>query len=181
MEPENEKYKRIIKILKESKPVLDSTEEIGKEVIRRISVVPKPKLLPSDLIDFLFRWIYINWVRRSLIAASVLLVMLFFWQNSVILRQNNFLIRHIMVSEGEVVNTPSMRIEKLLTMYRNTSRGFSSGNITISDKQLNQLIESIDELKSQYKDLKNIIEENPELKKYIEDKLTEKNSSKIKI
>jgi hypothetical protein len=110
-----------------------------------------------------------------------LLVVLFVWQNSVILRQNNFLIRHILVSEGEAVNTSSMRIEKLVMMYRNTSKKFYKGNITISEKQLNQLIESMDELKSQYKDLKNIIEENPELKKYIEDKLTEKNNSKIKI
>lgn len=181
MEPENEKYKRILKILKESKPELDSTEEIEKEVIRRISVVKKPKHLLSDLTEFLFGWIYINWVRRSLIAASLLLVMLFVWQNSIILSQNNILIRHIMVTEGEPVNTSSRKVEKLLMLYKNSSRGFSSGNITISDKQLNQLIESIDELKSQYKDLKSLIEDNPELKKYIEDKLTEINNSKIKL
>lgn len=181
MEPESDNYKRILKILKESKPELDSIDEIEKEVISRISYMQKPKFSVPGILEFLFGWIYINWVRRSLITASVLLVMLFVWQNSVILRQNNFLIRHIMVSEGEAANTPSMRIEKLLTMYRNTSGGFSSGNITISDKQINKLIESIDELKSQYKDLKNIIEENPELKKYIEDKLTERNSKKIKI
>lgn len=181
METESEKYKRILKILRESKPVLDSTEAIEMEVIRRISEVQKPKLLLSDLTEFLFGWIYINWVRRSLITTSVLLVMLFVWQNSVILRQNNFLIRHILVSEGKTVNIPSMRMEKLLMMYRNTSKRFSSENITVTDKQLNQLIESIDELKSQYKDLKNIIEENPELKKYIEEKLSEKNQTKINL
>jgi len=66
-------------------------------------------------------------------------------------------------------------------MFKSSSGGFPSRNITISEKQLNQLLESVNELKVQYKDLMELIDENPELRKYIEDKLVEKNSTKTKL
>jgi hypothetical protein len=44
-----------------------------------------------------------------------------------------------------------------------------------------ELLESIDELQIKYKDLENLIEEDPELKKYIEKKLIENNHSKIRL
>ena len=48
----------------------------------------------ADLIDFLFGWIYIGWVRRSLITASVFLVAVFvFPADSIIMRQINDLSR----------------------------------------------------------------------------------------
>jgi hypothetical protein len=52
---------------------------------------------------------------------------------------------------------------------------FPSKNITISERQMKELIESVNELQLKYKDLENLIEEDPELKKMIEKKLIENN------
>jgi hypothetical protein len=46
---------------------------------------------------------------------------------------------------------------------------------------MKELLDSVNDLKIKYKDLMNLIEEDPELKKYIENKLIENNRSKIKL
>ena len=46
---------------------------------------------------------------------------------------------------------------------------------------MNELLESVNELQIKYKDLEKLIEEDPELKKLIEEKLIENNRTKIKL
>jgi len=46
---------------------------------------------------------------------------------------------------------------------------------------MKELLESVNELQIKYKDLENLIEEDPELKKLIEKKLIENNSTKINL
>jgi hypothetical protein len=181
MGTENEKYDKVLNLLKRSKPDLKTSSDIEREVIRRISEKGKSSSLQVDLIDLLFGWIYIGWVRRSLIAASVLLILFFVWQQSIILKQVNFLSSQIVVTNEESRISPAQQVEKLLMMYKNSGKGISSRNITISEKQMNQLLESVNELKVKYKDLTDLIDENPELKKFIEEKMGEKNNAKTKL
>jgi hypothetical protein len=181
MDTDNEKFKKVLNLLRKAEPKLESTDEIQREVLSRISKNASASSLNGDLIDILFGWIYIGWVRRSLITASVLLVMVFVWQQGVILRQINFLSKQIVITREETIQSPAQQAEKLLMLYKNSSRLFPSRNITISEKQLNQLIESVNELKVQYKDLMELIDENAELKKYIDEKLAEKANNKTKL
>jgi hypothetical protein len=175
------KYERVINLLRKSSPEISSPEDIQREVISRISKKARSSALNVELIDILFGWIYIGWVRRSLITASLILVIVFVWQQSVIIKQINFLSKQIFVPTEETIQTPSQQAEKLLMIYKTSSRVFPSRNITISEKQLNQLLESVNELKVQYKDLMELIDENPELKKYINEKLAEKANIKTKL
>jgi hypothetical protein len=181
MEKGTEKYNEVINLLRKAEPVLYSGVEIEKEVIRSISGNKKSKINISDAVDFLFGWIYIGWVRRSLIATTVILIAMFVWQQSIMLKQINFLSKQIIVSDETFVNKPSQQLEKLLIKYKGSSGEGFSRDITISEKQMNQLLESVNELKVKYKDLIDLIEENPELKKYIEEKLVEKNQTKTKL
>lgn len=181
MEPENEKYNKVLDLLRKSKPGLDSTDDIEREVIKRIERVNHSRLSLSDLVDFLFGWVYIQWVRRSLITASIALVLVFVYQQSVILKRIDFLSRQTIVTEKEIGSAPADEVEKMLMVYRNTGRRFPSRNITISEKQMKELIESVNELQLKYKDLENLIDEDPELKKMIEKKLIENNHTKINL
>jgi hypothetical protein len=181
MRTEDGKYERVMDLLRKSPPGLSSAEGIQKEVMRRISKKTRKSALNEELIDILFGWIYIGWVRRTLITASVILVVVFVWQQSVILKQINFLGKQIIVPGEETILTTSQQAEKLLTLYKSSQKVFTSRSITISEKQLNQLLESVNELKVQYKDLIELIDENPELKKYIEEKLADKAKTKIKL
>lgn len=178
---ESEKYNKIIRVLRESKPVLKSTEDIENEIIKRITKVRQPIFNFSEAIDSLFGWVYIGWVRRTLITASVLLVMVFIYQQGVMFKQINSLSRQITVTYGELTSSTEHQVEKLLISYKKSGRGFSSRNITISEKQINELLDSVNDVTTKYKDLLDIIQKDPELKKLYQDKLIEKNRTKIKL
>jgi hypothetical protein len=66
MKPENEKYNKVLNLLRVSEPTLDSTKEIEREVIKRITKINHFGLNFSEVIDFLFGWVYIGWVREAL-------------------------------------------------------------------------------------------------------------------
>lgn len=181
MEKKTEKYNQLLYILRKSEPVLDSTEDIEREVMKRISVVRKSGIVFADVIDFLFRWVYIGWVRRSLITASVLLVIIFVYQQGAILRQINFLSSKMIVTGGESRPDPLGELEKGLMMYKLSGRKLNSQNITISEKDLEEFLDSVNELQYKYKELLNIIEEDPDLKKYLEERLSENDRVKINL
>jgi hypothetical protein len=181
MKPESEKYNKVLNILRNSRPKLDSTEDIERAVISRIARAHQSKLNLSEIIDFLFGWVYIGWVRRSLITASVILVLVFVYQQSVILKRIDVISRQTVVTGKGTVSAPSDEIEKLLLVYKNSGRRFPSKTITISEKEMKDLLESVKELQIKYKDLENLIESDPELKKLIEKKLIENTHSKINL
>jgi hypothetical protein len=181
MKPDSEKYKKVMNLLRESKPLLDSTDDIEREVIKRITKVNHPLLNLSEIFDFIFGWVYIGWVRRSLITASVALILVFVFQQGIILRRIDMISRQTVIPDRVNVQEPSDKIEKMLMNYRSSGLRFSSKTINISEKQMKELLESVRELQLKYKDLENIIEGDPELKKLIEKKLIENSRNKINL
>lgn len=172
-------YKRILKVLRDSKPFLDRREKIEDEIINRIRRRNSETSLAYDFFKFLFGWIYIGWVRRSLVAVSVCLVLIFIYQQAAILSQ----VKKIGSLPGFVIKTePVPDLYELpgnkLAIFRFSRQFSSTGEISISDRQVEQLIESYDKLQSQYSKLIRIIEEDPELKKYIDKKLNEEKTVK---
>jgi len=169
MKTDDEKYKKLIDLLKASRPSLENPTEIEREVIRRVSSERSLNTLLTGIIDFLFGWVYIGWIRRSLIVASFVLVVIFIYQQAAILKKIDFLSRQtIIVNHNQ---TQPDDFEKLLTEYRNSGRRFSSKSYTFSEKQLKELLDSVNEMQLKFRDLENMINEDPELKKLIEKKL----------
>ncbi len=181
MKPESEKYNKVLNILRNSTPLLDSTEDIEREVINKIARAHQSRLNFSEAVDFLFGWVYIGWVRRSLITASIGLVLVFVFQQGIILKRIDMLTRQTIVIDKENLLTPETELEKLLTEYKYLGRRFPSKTVTITESEMQKLLESVNELKIKYRDLENIIEGDPELKKLIEKKLIENNRTKINL
>ncbi len=181
MKTESEKYNKVLNILRNSRPKLDSTEDIEQIVINRITRAHQSSLNLSEIIDFLFGWVYIGWVRRSLITASVILVIVFVYQQGVILKRIEVISRQTVITGKGTVSTPADEIEKLLLVYKNSVRRFPSKTITISEKEMKDLLEAVKELQIKYKDLENLIESDPELKKLIEKKLIENSHTKTNL
>lgn len=181
MKPESEKYQKIIRLLSESKPVLNSTEDIETEVIKKISEIPYYRSSFSETVDFVFGWVYIGWVRRALVTASVILVLIFVLQQGIILRRIDMLSRQTVIIDKEKSSTTADEIDKLLMVYKNSGKKFPSKTVTISEKEMQEFLESVNELRIKYKDLENIINSDPELKKMIEKKLNENNRSKTNL
>lgn len=149
--------------------------------MNRLKRVRHSGLYLSEVVDFLFGWVYIGWVRRSLITASIVLVLVFIYQQGIILKRIDVLSRQAVIIDKENVWTPSSEIEKLLMVYKNSGRRFPSKTIPISDRQMKELMESVNELQIKYKEIEDLIEGDPELKKLIEKKLIEYNRTKINL
>jgi hypothetical protein len=169
MKTDNEKFNKIIDLLRNSKPSPGDIAGIEREVIRRVASSRSRGFVLAEALDFLFGWVYIGWIRRSLIAASFALVFIFIYQQAAILKKIDFLGRQTIIINHNQAQPDDF--EKLLTEYRNSGRRISSKSFTFSDKQLNELFDSVNEIQMKFKDLENLINEDPELKKLIEKKL----------
>lgn len=181
MKEESEKFKQVITLIRKSKPVLKSTDEIENEVIRRLSAEKNRGYNLSGIEDIIFGWVYIGWVRRTLVTASVALVLFFALQQGVMMKQISYLSRQGVMIKGESLSSGSFDFEKGMLMYRLSGRKLPSGMITIPEKKMNQLLDSVNILQSEYRELMKLIREDPELRKLVEEKLDEKVRSKTKL
>jgi len=181
METESEGYRKIITLLRASKPELSSAEKLESEIMQRIAGKSRAVVAADSFISFLFGWTYIGWVRRSLITVSIILVAFFIWQQSLIVRQINVLNSRLLISEIENVKyQPRVDGKKLLMMGKSGS-GFSDGEIEFSEDKIEKLLESYATLKSDYGELLKLINEDPELKKLIEEKADQNRIKKFKL
>lgn len=181
MEKNSEKLDRVINLLRKSKPVIGSTSDVEREVIRKLTGKNQTGITLSDFIDFLFGWVYIGWVRKSLITASIMLVALFVWQQGTIIKQINYLSSQPVMTDSEISAFQTDFSENKLMLFKLYSKKLPSQNVIISKKQMDTLLESVNDLQTKYKDLIDLIEEDPEMKKVIENKLKEMNRTKIKL
>jgi hypothetical protein len=181
MEPEDEKYRKILAMLKASRPALKSPDEIGDYVVGKISAMDKHDRGFSGLIDFLFRWTYIGWVRRSLVTAAAALALIFIVQQGIILRELNQISRQIESGSRENPPSGSSYLERSMVLLRFPDLRQRVGKKAFPDRKVDELLKSIDDLKLQYRDIQEVIEQDPELKKLIEKKLSEIDDTKIKL
>jgi hypothetical protein len=177
---EEEKYKKVIDILKKSGPVLKDPSIIEENIMARIQQV-SDKHEAFNLFEYLFGWVYIGWVRSALVAASILLIVAFGYQQALIMKRINTLNDRGIFSESQMVSGVSDEMGDKLLLYRLTDGKPYDRSVKISNRQMRRLIESVNELQLKYNDLIRLIEENPDLKKYIDEKMTENNRKKLKL
>jgi hypothetical protein len=181
MKQVNEKYEKVLEILKRTRPALGSTADIEEKVLERISGMQRIKADLFDLLDFLFGWTYITWVRRSLVTASVCIVIVFVFQQSIIMRQMNNLSRQIESYERDASGVPGEYPDRRMMMLRFSEKRFPLFKKSKSDKKVEEIFRTIEQLKKEYKELDSMLKDDPELKKMIEKKLSEISGNKIKI
>ena len=181
MMTEDNKFERLLNVLRESKPNLDNPEDIEEKVMERILQTRNKEEKSSDIFDYLFSWVYIGWVRKSLIAASVLIVIIFGYQQTMILKQMNNLAARTIFNESLMTTGIADDIGDKLLLYKLTGSKQNDKQITISERQMKRLIKSFNELQFKYNDLIKLIEENPDLKKYIDENMTKNNKKKLKL
>ncbi|MBI5009920.1 MAG: hypothetical protein HZB98_09810 [Bacteroidia bacterium] len=175
------KYRKVMEVLKKSEPVTGSQEEIEREVINRINHMPKRDKETFSIFSFLFGWTEIGWVRRSLVTASLFLVVIFVYQQSVIVKQLNWLSSQIVVNSERPVRTNISDFSGKLRFLRISGSRVPRADSQVSEKQLDMIMEALNKLQSDYNNLTKIIEENPELKEIKKKKLNEKDYIKVKL
>ena len=175
MDTENKKYNMLMNMLRKSKPDMGDPEILSEKVLNRIRDRKRNVISKEIIVDYLFGWIYIGWVRKSLVIASLIIVIVFVYQQTVILKKVNDLSEQIVVTVDETFAPSKNDLDMTLLLYKFSGHKIPSGNVNIPEQQLEQLIESYNELKERYEDLLKLIEDDPELKEYIEKSLDNKN------
>jgi hypothetical protein len=179
MKNESTKYERITDILKKSEPVLTGSETIEENVMATIR--KKSSTTESfAFLDSLFGWVYIGWVRSGLVAASILIISVFVVQQSMLLKRINSLERQATITSPSFVRGVPDDFESAFMIYKQSGR-ISLKECKLSDKQLKQLEKSINDLQTSYRNLIKLVEDNPELKQYVENILSENEKKKINL
>ncbi len=181
MEKEEEKYNELLKILRKSGANPESMKDIGDRVIERIEQIKKKDDESMNLFDYLFGWVYIGWVRRSLIAAAAFIVVFFVYQQSIILKRINALSNQPVINESSIGIRLPGNLEGRRLFYKLGGRKIKPEQSKETEKQIEEFLESVDDLQDKYKDLIKLIEEDPVLKKEIEKRMTEKHKKKFNI
>lgn len=181
MAEEKSKYMSLLNILRKSRPELTGIGDIEGKVLKAIQQTGKKKREEFNLFDCFFGWVYIKWVRVSLITVSVFFVGLFIYQQSLIIRRISILENQAMITGSRFVRSPYSGLEDKLMLKKLSSQNINSEDIIISKKQLEKFTDSYNELESKYKDLLKIIEADPELKRMLEEKLKETNNKKFNL
>jgi hypothetical protein len=181
MEQEEDKYDALLKILRKAKPYLAGKRDIEDNVIERIEKIRKKDDKSISLFDYLFSWVYIEWVRKSLIAVSAFIVIFFVYQQSIILKRINALSNQSVSNENRLETGFPGNLEGKLLFYRLTGRKIKMERNAISEKEIEEFLESVNDLQEKYKDLIILIEKDPQLKKEVEKRMTEKHRKKFKL
>lgn len=180
MSDENKKYEKVLDMLKKSKPVFLDSETVAEKVIRHIQQEKSKVSLPELLVEYLFGWVYIGWIRKSLVATALVIVVFFSYQQAVILKKINDLTEQ-RIPNGELIQTGlTDNLTNKMLLYRITGKKFSEEKITVTEKDIDNLIRSLNRLQVKYKDLLNLIENDPQVKKYVEERINGIRKNKIK-
>lgn len=169
----DKKYEKVLNLLRQSKPVLTDIESVAEKVIRQLQEEEAKISLPELIIEFLFGWVYIGWVRRSMITAVLVVALLFGYQQALILRRINDLSGQRIQNGTLLMTNLNDDFANKLLIYRITGRKLSDEKISVSQKEIDEMINSLNKLQIKYKDVINLIENDPQLKKYVEDKMNE--------
>jgi hypothetical protein len=171
---EKKKYDKVLEILKKSKPVFNDPETLADNVIRQIRSEKTENGFSQLIMEFFFGWVYIGWMRRSLVAAAMVLILFFGYEQIIILQRINALSEQRI--RDEVFTTTSLSpntFDRNLLNFLKQEK-FRDSGITFTEKEVDKMIRSVNKLQLKYQDLFYLIENDPQLKEYVEARMKEK-------
>jgi hypothetical protein len=174
------KYEAMTEILRKSKPLLPHPEIFEEKVMDKIRE-QKRRSVADGFIDHLFGWVFIGWVRNSLISLSVMIIAFFAIQQTLILKRINNLERQALYTGSPSGRSSVANQDASYMKYINSPGKLQLRNDKISEREMKRIYESLNDLQTRYRELIKIIDENPELRQYIEEKLTESDKKKFKL
>jgi hypothetical protein len=167
----NNKYDRLIDSLRKSKPVFNNAEDLSERVIRHIREEKSAVTLRELVIEFFFGWVYIGWVRKSMVTAAIVILIFFGYQQTLILQRINGLPPQNSAYDQAPGAISGDKATNSMVLFRMNGKKLSEKEITISEKEIDELIKSVNKIQLKYGDLFTLIEKDPVLKKYVESKM----------
>ena len=146
MTGEDKKYEQVVKMLRNSKPILTDNDIVTEKIIRQLQEEKSKISIPELIFEYLFGWTYIGWVRRSMIVAVLVIVILFGYQQALILRRINDLSGQRIQNSSLIMTNLKDDLSKKIQEYRMTGWKFPYEKKSVSEKEINELINSLNML-----------------------------------
>jgi len=180
MNKERDLYNEVTGILKRSEPVLNDDVHREYKLIPKIRKIDKKEKSLNVLLENIFSWVFVGWIRHSMIAVSVLLVGFFILQQSIILRK----ISNLEQQKNFNLTTFSFPVKDKYSgnvVARIAGMKFLIDNNKLSTHEIEKLLDSYNDLEIKYMDILKTINENPELRKYFDEKMPGFDKKKVKL
>lgn len=170
----DKKYNKVLNMLRNSKPVLEKKDSLTERVIGKLEEGRSKFMLQEVIFEFLFGWVDMVWMRRTMVTLALVIAIFFIYQQSLLLKKiNDLSVQRIHNSSLLMTNMNDDFSDKLL-IYKITGRKLTDEQISVSQKEIDEMINSLNKLKIKYKDVINLIQNDPQLKNYVESRMNEK-------
>ena len=116
-----------------------------------------------------------------MITAATCLMIYFGYQQTVTLKRIESLSLRSVVDVDLMKTGMNTTLPGRWKLYSIFGRKSGEGRIEISEKELDKFIKSVNDLQEQYDDIFRLIETDPGLKKYVDERLKKTGQNKIKI
>jgi hypothetical protein len=173
MKSNDSKYERIISTIRAIQPEMRHPEIINKRILEKIEMKRRGTSISDVVLDFFFGWIYIGWVRKSMVFAAMFFILLFIYQQAVIIRKVSELSGQRISNGSLFISGSTEGITGRINFFRLSGRKLQLEKKTYSKEDIDEMIRSVNNLQIRYQDLFDQIRDNPELKKYVETRLNE--------
>jgi hypothetical protein len=181
MKTEDDKLNMLIGLIKRSEPVMKDQKRFTEKVIENIEKRKRQPDLLASLNELLFGWVYVGWVRRSLVAVSLAILFFFGYQQAVLLKRVNELSDRRIEGSASMVHGITTNYSGKLRLYRLFGERALEKNSNISEDKIEDFVRQVYELNSEYQDLIEEMKKDSSLKKYVGEKMEEMNRKKSKI
>jgi hypothetical protein len=181
MAGEQERYEKLIRILKRSVPEISDPDGFYDNIFRRIQKDRTEISFRERVYEFVFGWVYIGWMRRIMVTAALAIVVFLGIEQAITIKRINNLSGQIYVNNGSVRTTLPEDFSNKMRLIRLYGSKAAESKIPVSEKDIDRFIESVNDLQTRYKDVLEIINSDPELKKYYEEKINKTSQAKPKM
>lgn len=173
MRGEKENYERLIGKLSSFHREPPNHEMLAGKIMDRIADEERTVESRVTLAGLLFGWTTVAWVRRSMMAASIAIVSLFVYQQFQIMSG----LRQLESKLSDGLGTTEIRMTTSGNEYLNKillrERFSANDSIRVSVADIEDLIESYNELQISYEKINRFLIMNPEYRRRLENEYGE--------
>ncbi|UCG28291.1 MAG: hypothetical protein JSV24_02730 [Bacteroidales bacterium] len=151
----NEKYSKVIEVLKGNKPTLDNKEELIDAVMQKIQWKSQRVTVYEKLSNYLFGWTDFVWIRGTMTIAATVFIGIFIIQQIVITDRINSLEKQLVKTVNTLqIQEPDLGIMQKILLKIVAKDQMAEDSVTISRSDLEELLNSYQELQEDYEKIK---------------------------
>jgi hypothetical protein len=153
MEKKDNKYKKLIEMLRRNEPALSNVENIADYVMLEISREKEHRNIYLDALEWIFRWTYIPWMRNALTTAMIVIIAFFVFQYTGLSMKVTRLESQLIQSDYNFYKSPYHSGQSLMK-YTLPGSFLKSDSVSVSRDDLLKLLEEYRELERKSHEIK---------------------------